>query len=332
MSAAAVTTLPLPARYFPPAGGKYRIEPGLSKFGRDFGNGVADRHVFQLDRDFPAHRAAKLAARAERLDKYFQTSRFTGDVTGAVNRFLLDRLTAEHPQAFALAADEDTTTLECHLTGETLSFDPQMRLLETTSSVSPPYCCGLDALACQVQEDLAVIDGEALRAVHLCFPNHWAAEDKIGRTFAAVHEPVAGIEPENRRADHLVRTMLAATDGLVRFAWGVTADPRLNHHPRPGPAAAPAITFDPRHPKAHVRVERQTMWGLPGVSAALFTIRTYLLDCDELDPEQRSDLAAALESMTPESLTYKGLATWKDALVNWMRPPSPLAGEGGGEG
>jgi hypothetical protein len=323
--------LPRPARYFPAAGGKYRIEPGLSKFGKDFGNGAADGHVFQVDSNFAVYHAAKLAARAERLDKYFQTDRFSDEVAGAAARFIVRRLASEHPQFFTARAERDGLALDCRLTGETLHFSEHLRLLEVSGrAVAPPYRGAFDALASQLQEDLAVINGEALRAVHLCFPNHWAAEDKVGHSFAEVHEPVAGIEPVNRRADHLVRTMLGATDGLVRFAWGVTVDPRLNHHPRPGPGETPALTFDPAHPKAHVRVERQTMWGLPGVGAALFLIRTYVLDCDDLTPQERSDLAAAVESMTPESLTYKGLASSKDPLLTWLRPPSPLGGRGQG--
>jgi len=155
--------------------------------------------------------------------------------------------------------------------------------------------------------------------VHLCFPNHWAAEDKVGRTFAAIHEPVAGIGPVNRRAEHLVRTMTSATDGLVRFAWGLTADPRLNHHPVAPADAPPPIRFDPARPKAFVRVERQTMWALGDTGAALFTIRTYLLDCADFSPAEREDVASAVESMTPESIAYKGLAAWKDALVAWLR-------------
>ena len=315
-----------PARYFPPAGGKYRIEPGLSKFGKDFGNGAADAQVFQIDDQLPDYRAAKLAARRERLGKYFQTRDLATEVAAAVTRFMIGRLTAEYPRLFERHDGQRHITLACRLTGEVLEFDDSMRLVRCDARPSPPYACALDALACQVQEDMAVVSSDPrhqdihwLSAIHLCFPNHWAAEDKIGRTFAAVHEPVAGIEPVNRRAGHLVRTMLAATDGLVRFAWGLTADPRLNHHPRPAADAPPAVPFDPSRPGAYVRVERQTMWGLEDTSASLFTIRTYLLDCADLSPSQRLDLASAVESMTAESLAYKGLVPWKDAIVAWLR-------------
>src|SRR3954451_9336305 len=73
-----------PARYLPFAHGRYDVAPGLSRFGRDFGNGEADCQVFQIDSDFPRYRAVKLAARAERLDKYFVTHELADEVATAV--------------------------------------------------------------------------------------------------------------------------------------------------------------------------------------------------------------------------------------------------------
>ncbi len=177
----------------------------------------------------------------------------------------------------------------------------------------------LDALACRVQEDLAVIqrDGNQhwLAAIHLCFPNHWAAEEKIGKTFAEIHEPVAGIDPINRQADKLVDAMINATAGLVRFAWGVATDDRLNHHP----SKELGRHFDPANPRAFLRIERQTIWGFPEVEASLFTIRTYFEDLAILERDMRAKVISAIESMTPAALQYKGLAESRDDLLAWLR-------------
>src|SRR5687768_10871000 len=94
----------LPSRlpdYFPPASGRYEVKPGLVRFGRDLGGGEADGHVFQLDATFPRYRQAKLSARKERLDKYFQTYAFEPEVAGAVISFIVDRLIREHSGSFA---------------------------------------------------------------------------------------------------------------------------------------------------------------------------------------------------------------------------------------
>lgn len=278
--------------YFPPAGGRYEVKPGLFKFGKSLGGGAADQHVFQFDSTFPRYRQNKLAARAERLGKYFCTRDFTPEVERAVTRFIIERLVGEH-----------------------------LRRFETLRSTGTTF----DALAMQVQEDLAVVSTDRagrhwLSAIHLCAPNHWAAEDKIGRTFAAIHEPVAGMTEMNRRSDELVRVMLDATDGLVRFAWGIMWDDELNHHPQPPPGIVRAAAFDPDQPRAFLRVERQTLWGLPAVGAALFTIRTYLYDLAVVrnHPARANDLGSALTSMTDASATYKGLSTSRDALIRWL--------------
>lgn len=299
-----------PTRYVPFANGRYEVKPGLFHFGKDFGNGAADQRVFQIDETFSRYRVAKLAARTERLGKYFQTQRLDQAVSREIIAFMVRRLTSEYPSMFALEGTKFTS----RLTDETVEISSEM---------------ALDALACQVQEDFAVLSvangAHWLIAIHLCFPNHWAAEEKVGKTFAAVHAPVAGMEAMNQQGDKFARMMVDATEGIVRFVWGISTDDRLNHHPQPPSGVSveewSGRRFDPQQPRAFVRVERQTIWGFPQVGASLFTIRTYHLDCAEIrkNPVERTALIAAIESMSQESLRYKGLADWNDDLLRWLR-------------
>jgi hypothetical protein len=289
LPAASLSTAMSPARYFPIESGRYEVKPGLFKFGTDFGNGDADRQVFQIDDQFPRYHAAKMEARQERLSKYFQTHDYRPATARRVARFILERLPLTRPS-------------DC---GENI--------------IAASRELGLDALACRVQEDLAAIqrDGDRhwLAAIHLCFPNHWAAEDKIGKTFSGIHAPVAGIEPINRQADKMVDAMINATQGYVRFVWGIATDDRLNHHP----SKERGRHFDPRNPRAFLRIERQTIWGFPEVEASLFTIRTYFEDLATLEQDKRAKVISAIESMTPASLQYKGLAESRDDLLAWLR-------------
>jgi len=62
-----------PAHYFPLPNGRYQVKVGLSRLGKDFGNGRVDRHAFQFDYQWPRYRQAKLSARAESLKKYYAT-------------------------------------------------------------------------------------------------------------------------------------------------------------------------------------------------------------------------------------------------------------------
>jgi dimethylamine monooxygenase subunit A len=318
------------ACYFPLEHGRYQVKPGLRPFGTDFGNGQADQQVFQLDRQFAHYRQMKELARAEHFSWYYQTHQYSTEVATAIAQLIIHRLIQEHPQIFQLhQASSNQITFHSHLTGETLELDAryQLRQVYPVASMQTPYGSALDALAMQVQEDLAVVsrvgDRHWVSAIHLCFPNHWAAEEKIGRNFATVHGPVAGMESMNRRGAALVHTMITRRPA-VRFAWGLSTDTHLNHHPKSPPGISgdrdSGRQFDPDNPCLFLRIERQVVWGLPAVDAALFTIRTYFQDCQGLKqkPERQSQLMAAIQSMSPESLTYKGLTNSREAILHWL--------------
>jgi hypothetical protein len=277
--------------------------------------------VFLFDANYARYREAKLRARAERLETYYpQPVRLDPELRGAAVRFIVETLARESPQFFALKTSADGFELQSALTQERFVFSAGGELREQETSVTPKFRDGLDALATVLQEDVAVwqraVDGsEWLAAVHLCFPNHWAAEDKVGRAFNAVHAPVAGFERLAKAAPSLIDGII--TKGpFVRFAWGVATDAELNHHPR---AALQGRQFDPQKPELYLRIERQTLHGFPKQNGSLFTIRTYFLNCaTELSAPERAALASAIRSMTPESLVYKGLAQSREAVLEWL--------------
>ena len=302
-----LSALANPERYFPIENGKYEVKPGLRRFS---GN------VFQIDRLFQRYRESKQVAREERLSKYFATSDLDPRVERAVNRFILSRLTNEHPRLFGF----DGKTLRCVLTHDVLHFSDDGDFIGAETPGRPPFASGFDALASQVQEDIAITstrgDQHWLSAVHLCSPNHWAAEDKIGKSFSEIHEPVAGIEAINQREREWVATMVNAVNGLVRFAWGIATDDELNHHPdRRG-----GWQYDREDPAAFLRVERQTIWGFPQVGASLFTIRTSFIDCAEIREREheREALISAIGAMSEQSLRYKGIDRFKAEFLDWL--------------
>lgn len=332
MEAPTVESIPDAPRYYPFQSGRYEVKAGMVNLGYDFGNGEKDKQVLQLDASFNFYRQAKLNARSENLAKYFQIYNYDDTVSREIVKFLITRLLIEHPQYFHWS----DFSLTCHLTQETLDFDEQYNLRQITSSlVTPKYISGLDAIACQIQEDIAVVccDNQTSQtsqtgnnwasAIHLCFPNHWSAASKIGRDFITIHLPVGEIEPINKRAAGLVKAMIHGKPA-VRFAWGISTDTRLNHHPEPVPGIDPAIwqgrKFVVENPQLYLRIERQTIWGLPQVNAALFTIRTYFYDCATIrkDTYLCHRLINAIASMSDESLDYKGLTDSKADILQWL--------------
>lgn len=314
--------LPDPARYFPFQSGRYEVAPGLSRFGRDFGNGDADGHVFQIDSAFAHYRAEKERVRKAKPAHHTLTGDAPADILAHVTRFAVARLALEHPDIFTATTAAGGTALHCHLTGEIIHLDDCGQLSHALDHRGQrvAYTDALDAIASQVQEDLAILtitgDAHQLAAAHICFPNGWAPEQMIRRDFAGLHHIVPGMAAMNARASDFAKLMINATEGLVRFAWGISFDDRLDHHPD-----QPRTKWNPLRPAAWVRVERQTIWGFPAVKAALFTIRTYLYDLATFatDATTRAQLIAAIRSMSPESLEYKGLAPDVEALVEFLQ-------------
>ena len=312
---------PVP-RYFPLVRGVYDVAAGLRPLGADLGNGAMDGRVFQVAADWPAVRASKLACRRERAGKYVARADLEEAAAAALVGWFADRLMAEYPEHFERRGNH----LVCRLTGDDVDLGGE------------PFAA-FDSLAMQVSEDVCLVradgDRDWLAAGHVCSPSHWGIEQKIGRPFAAVHDPVPGIGPINARAGPFVRAMIDRGP-FVRFAWGFATDDRPNHHPEPpagvDPEAWRGRRFVPGESKLYLRVERQVMWGLPAAGAAVFTIRVSHVDGEEIRAvrRERDLLRAALLSMSPATLAYKGMAGSVGEIVAWLDAGMiPAIGHGG---
>ena len=313
--------------YFPLAKGQYQVTAGLHILGTDFGNGISDSHVFQFDENFNHYRETKVAARTEALEKYYCKERLDSQKQATINKFIIQQLCQESPDKFLYQKQKDQHQLQCKLTDELLVFDPQYQLAETQPG-SLGYVDGLDALAMQVQEDLSLVTranngNDRIVSLHLCFPNHWAAEEKIGKSFLASHAPVPGMAKINQRAEQLFNSLINKGP-FVRFAWGMATDKQLNHHPIAPEGVDDKLwqgrSFNPVAPQLFLRVERQVIHGFPPIAMFMFTIRTYFYDVAVLkqDSIKREALQSALQSMSPATLRYKGLADSLPLILDWL--------------
>jgi len=172
-------------------------------------------------------------------------------------------------------------------------------------------------------EDFAVIDGATggIPWLAVCLPSHWAPEDKIGRHFAQVHAPVADNQMLLAAGDHLARLVTGA-DRWERFVWTITRHATLDQHPQrcsgaPWPAGVSADTLAAR---AFFRTERQTFIPLAGLEQAIFTIHVEMQPLPEAVamPDHARRVHAALASMTPAVLAYRGLAEVREPLLAWL--------------
>ena len=325
-------TLPAPARYFPLEKGLYEVAPGLHPITRSFGNGALDFQAFHVTSSFLRYRENKLRCRAERPQKYRCERELPAETSSAVNAFVVERLCLEHPDLFTREEAADGCILHAHHSGDRIELDERFELRAGTGD-GAPFHSAFDALCMQFECDLAVVqttgDGadwrDWLAEIHLCAPSHWAAEDKIGLPFTAIHAPIPHIEKVNAAAETLVRAMIHRGP-YVRFVWGFATDDHLNHHPEPPPGVDAerwrGRAFDAnRAPSPFLlRIERQVTWGLPAVNAALFGIHVSFIEGAAIreNPRERELFASALRSLSPASRVYKSIDGSLDHVLAYL--------------
>jgi len=329
--------LPAPRPYFPLSNGRYVVEAGLKILGQQPVEGQIESEFFPLDTLYGHYLSEKRASRRQ-LDKHYVTHRLSPAAARDIADWVMDRLVLESPQVFqregrvfrnllaGLEAEIDADGLKVAAFRHLAPLLPEA---QSDAKHGPTDFNGadlLDFLASQLSEDVAItqIDrttGENwLAMLHVSFPNHWGPEEKVGKNFMAVHEPVADFERIGRASDKLIDAMI--TKGpFIRFAWGISTDTRLNHHPDLPPGRKlEREDLEDLGEHTYMRIERQTLKGFPEHDAAFFTIRTTFRSLAEVsrDPGQREQLREAIAAMSPDALRYKGLGDLQAPLVRYL--------------
>lgn len=270
--------------------------------------------ITQLDTNYAIYYQNKRHNKKNAFSRYVQDQLDIG-LTYSVTEFIIKTICDEWPECFAWEPGEITSTLTNHLTTETLAFDTaNLTLLSSSIEV---YQNGLDALLSQIPEDLSIIECDAsfdkIRYLHLCSPNFWSAEEKIGNSFITAHEAVPGMEKIND--NHSALNELLKTSGpFQRFTWGLTTNRYLNQHPKKRNRLN-ARLFDDFN-QIFLRVERQVTVPFYKHNAYLFFIRTYVTSIKDLSKTEKLILIKAVESMPSEITLYKGLAGKQETIIN----------------
>ena len=161
----------------------------------------------------------------------------------------------------------------------------------------------------------------------VAFPSGWPPRELAGADLARLHAPVADAARLQRASGALSEALLRKGP-FVQHVWGLDPDGRLDRDP--SAPDAPAESCPPAG-RWWLRVERQTALPLPELDRALFLIRPHLVPLTSLDPDQRRRLLAAVASMSPASLAYKGLTGVREDLLQWLAAP-PLSSASGPPG
>ena len=306
-----------PLQYFPISSKPFEFRTGLRVIKP--GSNAKDI-IFQIDTEWQRYRQAKMTSCTERLDKYVCSHHLSSAAESHATSYILNQLTHEYLEHFVFTDLQNGATLHCRLSGEQLQFDQSLQLINNNR-----YQNALDALCSHVQEDIATIERpkqeDFISYLHLCLPNHWAAEDKIGQSFIDVHAPVPEMDNINQQASKLIESLIHK-GSYERFTWGIATDMRLNHHPiTPGGIEHDewqGRKFNPDKPVLYLRIERQTNTGLPEVSAFIFTIRTYHRAVKNLTRDELSILKHAILTMPDTVKAYKGLHKQSDDICEYL--------------
>src|SRR5690606_38871859 len=162
------------------------------------------------------YRQNKCRCRLEDIHKYYLESEPLAATIQTVNKYIAAELVKEYPAYFR----QTDAVLFNNLTNDEIRLSQDWITTE-----HPNYLSLFDALCDQVQEDVAVFQltnhGDYLAAIHLCAPNHWSPQEKIGLPFDQIHEPVAGMDQTLRHYRKLLESIVYKRGPFTRFAWGL---------------------------------------------------------------------------------------------------------------
>ncbi len=219
------------------------------------------------------------------------------------------------------AVDELVTRISANLglfhSDEYLVDDESVTYLPLQLTVKRNDSDVLLKIATIIGEDLVILareDGEwKIIAGAVLFPSRWKLEEKLGKGMEAVHTPVPGF------ADALAPYMTATFDKITtdrpvwRKNWSLHSTADL-HQPTSIHAAASPDNY-------WWRTERQTLTRAASGDYLYFTIRNRAepLAWIKEDAKAAALFAETLESLTPETIEYKGLVKDHQSIIDYLR-------------
>jgi hypothetical protein len=282
---------------------------------------LLDNSLIEVDMaSYREELALKNALLSEEYEQYFQAQPDTEPMQWETIALLLPCMAQLYPQHFTLRMNEDHWTWHNRLLDEKITF-----VFGENSSLSLQP---LDWLGRQVQEDLLLLDGSGTKGMplvagHLCFPNAWCLDDKMGKSFLGIHQPVPLFAQYLGRSTSLLLERLKVGRPVWRVNWSIKGTNRLNHMPRYSfeeENAARTFTVENTGERSYLRLERQTLSRLPLTQGILFTIRTYQAPIATLinNAEHVRRIAGVVRTMPQELLQYKSIASYRDVLLNYF--------------
>jgi hypothetical protein len=292
------------------------IEPHLPGSG-----GSVTEHAFDVDEHYVAEcreRAIVLAAEPLR----FQALPHMMSAQWDCLELIMESLSKDYPAYFSLSRRGN----RWHWINRPLEIEQRFTFGDAATLPRQP----LDYVTRQAQGDFVVMDqrdGDLwIEAGMVTTAADWSLDFDMGMTFREWHGPVP-LAHELQVFDRALKFLLNLRLGkpVRRLNWTMTVNPRLDTSPENYPAWGKdraSVTAQNAGDLVHLRVELQGLWRLPRSNAIVFGIRCYLMSMRELAtvPKWARRVHRVLKNLHPALVDYKGLARYRDALVEWLAP------------
>ena len=168
-------------------------------------------------------------------------------------------------------------------------------------------------LALNFREDIAILHNGVLESICFCFPSSWTPSQRIGKSLAEIHNPVADGDTLRKMSQRLAETM--ATQGnFRRYVWTISTTGELSNHPS---IIKPTVTEDTIIDDLYFRMETQTTCPLGDGVSSLFLVLVETCPLLEVwDSEKSKLIVDSINSMSDNVLEYKNLIDVKRLLNN----------------
>ena len=168
-------------------------------------------------------------------------------------------------------------------------------------------CNNIKDLGLAIEDDIVIMHKGKLEACFVAFPSSWNAGEKVGKSLAELHEPIADNEALLRASNGIMRAMTSG-QSYHRYTWGISSLNGYSNHPlyeKPDFDSLDDLTFRVEHERTATVIKDTT---------AVFLIH---VDTYPLKEVLRTDfglIKESIDSMSDSVLQYKNLVKVKELM------------------
>lgn len=163
-------------------------------------------------------------------------------------------------------------------------------------------------VALQLEEDIAILHRGKLVSICFCFPSGFDPSEKIGKSFAEMHQPVADGEVLVKMADRISSVISRPGSIYKRYVWTLTTSPKLSRHPSYKLDEPEVSTLD----SLYYRRETQITVGHNNPDTSFFFVKIDIFPFLSLPQDLQQSAVKSLKTMSNAVLEYKGLKKIKE--------------------